>query len=134
MTIGAWIVVIVISACLILIGLCVGGEVSRDDTKGMVIGALIGLVLSIILGIGVRWFYQNTESGARALKTQDSNFNKGIERKVSVYDVQGDLIQEYKGKFDLEYDDDRILFDDENGLRHIIYYPTGTVIVDEINK
>ena len=23
------------------------------------------------------------------------------------------------------------IFDDENGKRHVIYYPTGTVIVDE---
>ena len=34
----------------------------------------------------------------------------------------------------MEYDDDRILFDDENGLRHIIYYPTGTVIIDEVSE
>lgn len=29
------------------------------------------------------------------------------------------------------YKCDRILFDDEQGKRHVIYYPTGTVTVDE---
>ena len=75
---------------------------------------------------------QQSEAGKRAIKTQQSNLGGGIERKITVYDVQGDMIAEYEGKFDIEYDDDRILFDDEQGLRHIIYYPTGNVIIDEI--
>ena len=66
------------------------------------------------------------------MKTQDSNFNNGIEREVIVYDMDGDIIQTYTGKFDIEYEDERILFDDENGLRHVIYFKTGTVIVNEI--
>ena len=28
-------------------------------------------------------------------------------------------------------DENRILFDDEDGKRHVIYYPTGTIIIDE---
>ena len=88
----------------------------------------------IVIGawaIGI-WYYNGTEAGKRALKTQESNFNGGIKRRVTVYDVEGDMIAEYEGKFDIEYDDDRILFDDEQGLRHIIYYPTGNVIIDEL--
>ena len=56
----------------------------------------------------------------------------GIQRKVTVYDMEGDIIKEYEGKFDVDYDNDRIIFDDEHGLRHIIYYPTGTVIIDDV--
>ena len=49
-----------------------------------------------------------------------------------VYDVNGKLIEKYEGKFDVETDHDNyILFDDEEGRRHIIFYKTGTVIVDE---
>ena len=77
------------------------------------------------------WWFNNTASGKRAFKTQESNFNDGIERMVKVYDVNGELIVGYDGKFDITYDDDRILFDDENGKRHIIYDPTGTVVIDE---
>lgn len=137
MTIVAWITVIVIDIIILIVAF---GTLSDTDNpfntfnQFKTIGFIITLVLCLIVTFGTLWYFQNTESGKRALKTQESNFNKGIERKVSVYDVEGDLIHEYKGKFDLEYDDDRILFDDENGLRHIIYYPTGTVIIDEINE
>ena len=67
------------------------------------------------------WFY-------RSICNNNSNF------LYNVYDMDGDIIKEYEGKFDIEYDDDRILFDDENNLRHIIYYPTGTVIIDEVSE
>lgn len=89
------------------------------------------IVVSIVLLVGPI-VYSNTESGKRALKGQNSNFNSGIERVVSVYDINGKLIEQYEGKFDVETDNDNyILFDDEEGRRHIIFYKTGTVIVDE---
>ena len=92
---------------------------------------IAGIAIIVVLLIGMLWWFNNTASGKRAFKTQESNFNDGIERMVKVYDVNGELIVEYDGKFDITYDDDRILFDDENGKRHIIYYPTGTVVIDE---
>lgn len=129
MTLEAWIVFIIIALLLIVSGAFVG-----EATSSMAIGVVGGVVISgVILG-GMLWYYNSTAAGARAFKSQESNFNMGIERKVTVYDVEGDVIQEYEGKFDIEYDDDRILFDDDKGLRHIIYYPTGTVIVDEVEK
>ena len=37
--------------------------------------------------------------------------------------IDADVIYNwYKDSFD---------FDDENGKRHVIYYPTGTVVIDE---
>lgn len=132
MTVGAWIVFIIVALLLIGSGAFVGAM--GGETSSIVIGVLVGVIISgVILG-GMLWYYNSTAAGARALKSQESNFNMGIERKVTVYDVEGDVIQEYEGKFDIEYDDDRILFDDDKGLRHVIYYPTGTVIVDEISQ
>lgn len=102
------------------------------DSDYKAIPIIVAIVICLALwGVAI-WYYQNTESGKRALKTQKSNLGGGITREVKVYDVEGDLIAQYKGKFDIEYDDDRILFDDENGNRHVIYYPTGNVIVDEV--
>ena len=57
----------------------------------------------------------------RAMKSQGINFGDGLVREVLVYDETGNLIKEYKGKFDIDYDNDRIVFDDENDLRHVIY-------------
>ena len=127
--IGLSVLTIVIISCVIALN----NETKKKDKKSISIGVTLAGLLIIIgsWAIGI-WYYNGTESGKRALKTQESNFNGGIKRRVTVYDVEGDKIAEYEGKFDIEYDDDRILFDDEQGLRHIIYYPTGNVIIDEL--
>lgn len=130
MTLGAWIVFLFIFVTLFVFCGVLGHLFA--DSIGSIIGVLIGIILSGIILVGMLWYYNNTAAGARAYKTQESNFNMGINRKVTVYDMEGDVIKEYTGKFDIEYDDDRILFDDEYGLRHIIYYPTGTIVIDEI--
>lgn len=51
-----------------------------------------------------------------------------------VYDMDDDVIEEFQGKFDVEYMDERIPFDDENGCRHIIYFNSGTVVINEIQN
>ena len=111
------------------IGLAIWGFVEQDI--GISIGVLIlALVLGAILIISPI-VYMNTEAGARALKDQQSNFNEGIERVVKVYDVNGELIEQYEGRFDVETTPNYVLFDDENNKRHMIYYTTGTIIIDE---
>lgn len=103
-------------------------------TSGKAICYIIAVAAIVITFAIQMWYYHSTESGKRAMKSQESNLNAGIERSVSVYDVDGDLIKKYEGRFDVDYDSDRIIFDDEHGKRHIIYYPTGTVIIDEIGE
>lgn len=102
-----------------------------EPNKYVLLSILI--VLTLVAVFGVVWYYTGTAVGRRAWKSQQSNFTNGLNREVKVYSMDGKLIKEYSGKFDIEYDDDRILFDDEKGNRHIIYYPTGTVIVDEVD-
>ena len=133
MTVGGILLIIFISILI----LSIGGAIAyyfiedREIVKGIIV-----IIISIGLIVGtvflVNWYFKNTESGKRAIKTQESNFNKGIEREVKVYDVNGELIKEYRGKFDVDYDSNRIIFDDENNKRHVIYYTTGTVIIDEL--
>lgn len=130
MTIGAIVLCSVIALCFLILGVPIA--ICTESIPGKILGIIVCLVIAVGTW-GVGWFYCNhTEGGKRAVKTQQSNLNGGIERRVLVYDVSGYVIADYQGKFDIEYDDDRILFDDEQGLRHIIYYPTGTVIIDEI--
>ena len=129
MTIGAWFAFAFFSLVILVSGLMIGFQF--DGKIAVVVSTIISLTLCGVLLLGMRWYYGNTAAGARALKSQKSNFENGIERTVRVYDVQGEVIQEYSGRFDVSYDDNRILFDDENGKRHVIYYPTGTVIIDE---
>ena len=126
MPIIGWIIFVGL-AVVVMLSSTVFGEALDRIGFGCVVGAFICIIIMIVM----IWYFQNTATGKRAFKSQESNFSNGIERVVRVYDINGQLIAEYDGKFDITYDNDRILFDDENGKRHIIYYPTGTVTIDE---
>ncbi len=131
LTIGGWfgygflVLMIALAAIYIAIELV-------ESTGGRIAIFIAALFISIGLLMGFNWYYTSTASGSRAVKTQQSNLDNGIQRTVTVYSATGEIIKKYEGKFDVEYDDDRILFDDEKGLRHVIYYPTGTVVIDEV--
>ena len=132
MTIGAWVGFVIAALILIIIGFSAGVSLGDGKAAPAVVGTLCGVIASaIILGF-MLWYFGSTEKGKRAMKSQESNFNGGIERTVKVYDIKGDIITEYEGKFDVDYNESRIIFDDENGKRHIIYYNTATVVIDEI--
>ncbi len=93
------------------------------------------IIIIAFLIIASGWYFTSTEKGKRMTKDFKSNVSGGIHRQVKVYDINGKLIEEYKGTFDMEtIHDNYILFDDENGLRHIIYFTTGTIIIDELKK
>lgn len=133
MTIGGWFLFGIIAICILIIALFIAWY-WFDKKRGPVSWIVsIGIAIALCIGVfvGMNAYYNNTESGKRALKSQESNFNSGIERAVTIYDVNGKVIKQYEGRFDVEYDDDRILFDDENGKRHVVYYTTGTVAIDE---
>lgn len=131
MTIGAWIGLVV--GLLVCVGIATACLAAGEcQVKTWVITLVVVLVVYAIPAGTIIWYRSVSESGRRALKDQQSNLQGGIERTVSVYDVNGDLIKEYSGKFDIETDrNSYILFDDEEGKRHVIYYTTGTIVIDE---
>lgn len=130
-TIGGWVLIATGIICgIVCIGLAIYFA-SNDEPGAAVVAVIIGLLLAAAFIIGTI-VYSGTEAGKRAYKDQESNFSNGITRTVTVYDIDGNIIEQYSGKFDVETDNDGyILFDDESGKRHIIYFTTGTVIIDE---
>lgn len=132
MTISSIVLVAFIAVVgLVLTAFCIYCAVTESSGIAAVIGIVI-LVVTILGCFGVCWYQLNTESGKRAYKDQQSNLNGGITRTVQVYDVNGQLIKEYSGKFDVETDKETyVLFDDEDGKRHIVYFTTGTIVIDE---
>ena len=56
---------------------------------------------------------------------------------MTVYDMEGEQLAVYKGKFDIEEKQEegvvKVKFD-MDGKRHIIYCSTGTVTIDEVGK
>lgn len=72
----------------------------------------------------------------RAVKSAESNWGGGLLRELRVFDATGDEIYHQIGRFDIQETEtgDKVLYDDERGLRHIIYPGSGTVIVNEIEQ
>lgn len=133
-TLWNWIALIVM---LVLFG-GVGAGFTYGSTykaKPTIIAALVGILVAILIFVGMGIYNTHTESGKRAVKTWESEKSGGLNRIVHVYDMEGDEIATYKGKFDVEENADagivKVKFD-LNGERHIIYGSTGTIVIDEI--
>ena len=127
--IGICVLVII---AIIGIGGCIAWMLYESEHIVGMCFTIIAIVLLCVGTIGgTFWYYNSTESGKRAIKDWQSNTTGGITRTVTVYDINGKEIAKYEGKFDVEYDAERIKFDDEEGKRHSIYYTTGTIIIDE---
>lgn len=132
MTIGWWITL----GIVLIGGIALGAYLLYDGTLSGGIGTIFGaVVLSILIGFFGFWWCNNTADGARALKDQRSNFNNGLNREITVLAADGREIFHYKGRCDIESDhtDNYILFEDEDGLRRMIYYGiTDTVLIMEL--
>lgn len=128
----SWVLIIIVG--LLGIGGAISAIVFCETTVGRVGIAITSIVVAFGLCGLTFWQLYYTESGKRAQKTFHSEVGGGLYRVVKVYDMQGEQIAEYKGKFDLEERQTdgvtKIKFDN-GGKRHIIYCSTGTVIIDE---
>lgn len=124
--------IIGIGVLAIIVGLACSFYFStQKNGGGAILSVLAGFIIAAVC-IGGTLFYSNTEAGKRAYKDQQSNISGGIQRTVTVYDINGNIIKQYSGEFDVETDKPNyILFDDEDGKRHVIYNTTGTIIIDE---
>lgn len=133
--IGAWIAII-LTLCGGLSGVAIFA--TQAETKlGKRIGIIVCIAAALALAGLIFWWLYATEGGARAQKTFKSETTGGLYRVVTVYDMEGDQLAQYKGKFDIEEKQEngvvKVKFD-MNGKRHIIYCSTGTVTIDEIDR
>lgn len=70
-----------------------------------------------------------TEGWKRTVKSYESNWGGGLNRTVSVYSYDGDMIKSWSGKFDVSDSTEEVYFD-INGKRVIIQ---GGIIINEEN-
>lgn len=131
MTIGYWASAIVIAILFAIWGVLVGID-DYDWSKGIAI-ILAGIVVALlILGFGW-WYCNNTAGGARAMKDQQSELHNGLMREITITSEDGRQIFHYKGKCDIETNNNYILFEDEQGLRQMIYWGiTDSIIISEL--
>lgn len=127
-----WILFGIVLACMI--GVIIFMIVEKVEAKYKIIALIIEVVLIVAMVGGCAAYHTKTESGKRILKTWQSETSGGIDRTVTVYDINGEEVAKYTGRFDVEESSQegvvKIKFDC-NGKRHIIYAQTGTVLIDE---
>ena len=86
---------------------------------------LIALALITVTAFGLT----GCESWDRFTKTLGSDFGGGLQRKVTAYDYNGNVLYEYEGKIDIQMSETRVLFDTEEDKRVSLY--NAIVIVEE---
>ena len=78
------------------------------------------MISGILLG-GMHWYFQNTAAGQRALIDDISNLSNGLDRTITVYTAEGEIIAQYKGKIDIEGNDGGYVIFDYDGKRYTYY-------------
>lgn len=89
--------------------------------KKIIVGVLTIGIIFLFCGCGESW--------ERTKKDWDSNYNGGLERTISVYSYEGNLLKTYKGKCDIEENESNKILFDIDGKRVIIY--NAVVIAEE---
>lgn len=89
--------------------------------KKIIVGVLTIGIIFLLCGCGESW--------ERTKKDWNSEYNGGLERTISVYSYEGNLLKTYKGKCDIEENESNKILFDINGKRVIIY--NAVVIAEE---
>ena len=89
-----------------------------------------GLMI-IVLVVGTLFATTGCASINKWSKDLESEYGNGLNRIVKVYSMDGKLLETYEGKINIEYDDNRVIFQVNGGNRIAIYTKTATVIVEE---
>ena len=119
MTIFGWAVFGIIAFC-IGVG-CLMFALDMHDKKCSIGAAVVAFVLIVAVYGGLRWYFQNTASGQRALVDQKSELANGLERTITVYTADGNIIAEYTGNIDIEGNDGGYVLFDFDGKRYTYY-------------
>ena len=138
--IGIWVFSIILIVAAIAGSIAIGiskslFEYQEDSTKALKktgIIVVIILVVALVVGGMMFWLY-GTQQGKRAQKDTESNLGDGLKREIVLYTRDGDIIKKYTviGDVEYKYDPYRIVFEDENGLRHTISPGDNPITNDE---
>jgi len=110
-----------------------GGGRTEYSKSAHVGAAIVTMIVCIALAVGPLYWLYGTASGQRELKSFGSEVNGGLTRTVTVYDLQGDVIKTYNGKFDIQTDNTRVFFDlpQPDGTTKRVQIYNATVIAEE---
>ena len=119
MTIGGWIVFVLCALCFV--GAGIFALVVCETVAGKALGLGAGIICTLLLFLVMLWFYGNTASGQRAIVDEKSDLGNGLQRTVTVYTANGDVIAQYSGQIDIEGNDGGYVLFDFEGKRYTYY-------------
>ena len=88
-------------------------------------------IITIIMLIGTIFpmiILSGCASCSREFKSFQSNISGGMNRIVTIYDYNGNILRTYEGKIDITDSENEIMFD-LNGKRYVIH--GGIAVVEE---
>ena len=120
MTIAGWVLfsVVVVMAFAFAFGFIVSLDFSKSSKA---ISFIIAGLISLIALVGMLWYFNCTADGQRQMVDQRSNFSNGLDRVVTVYTADGDVIAQYEGQIDIEANDGGYIKFDFEGKRYMYY-------------
>ena len=119
MTIGGWTFFVLCALCFI--GAGIFAFVVCETVAGKASGLVAGIISTVLLLMVMLWFYGNTASGQRAIVDEKSDLGNGLQRTVTVYTANGDVIAQYSGQIDIEGNDGGYVLFDFEGKRYTYY-------------
>ena len=118
MTIAGW----VLFSVIVVIPFGIAFIISLDFSKsGKAFSFIIAGFISLIALIGMLWYFNCTADGQRQMIDQRSNLSNGLDRVVTVYTADGNVIAQYEGKIDIEANDGGYIKFDFEGKRYMYY-------------
>lgn len=122
MTISSWIGFGFIAVCILVCAVFIVSMCIEDQNAA---GIFLTIVISLILIGGIfgifRWYHTSTASGIRALTDQKAELSNGLNRHITIYTADGNVIAEYEGKIDLEDNQGGYVLFDYEGKRYTYY-------------
>ena len=94
---------------------------AQKTALGCGLATLVFIVVVVLIVL-------NSASCQRELKSIHSDFGGGIERTVTIYDYNGNVVREWHGTFDIAEDNQEVYFD-LDGKRIIVQ--GGIIVIEE---
>ena len=139
MPIFIWVVAVIAAigfiACIIWFVKSINPDFEGDfmPRGGHIASSIIVALIAIAIAVGSLFWLYGTAPGQRELKSFASETGGGLTRVVTVYDLQGDVIDTYEGTFDIQTDSTKVFFDmpQGDGTTKRVQIFNATVVVEE---
>ena len=119
MTISGWIAYALFAFLIALFCWWFFEIADGDWWRWLVVAVTIIAIIGLLFGM--KWYYNNTASGQRKLLDEKSNLSNGLDRTVTVYTADGNILAQYDGKIDIADSDGGYIKFDYDGKRYIYY-------------